>query len=164
MRLIFVLFVLLTIQTQAQPKAGTCFYSKRQQILGSSCFILLPLEKNQYLAEHYTYGMGIFWGAPARDTFYLENDSLKSKQYTITIKSNKLILVGLKNKTRFRYHIIPDCNPEVNQTRNWTYREVVFYDKKLSDSFRQATDSLLHTTCHEAFKKRIEAMLVNGWD
>jgi hypothetical protein len=158
MRLItFVLMLGTSHSILGQPSAGQCYYSTKGGIARSR-LIILPLTGNDYVIEIYRYGMGMFWGLPFNDTLVFENKVFRSEKHEITIKGKKLKIETVDAKRTFKFSILHSCDPEINWTRNWTYREIDRYkikDEEKSREFWKNSDPFLRILCHNEFLARM---------
>ncbi len=136
MRLIIILsFILIFNQTFSQISKNKALFKSKKGLIFRSKTLVIP-EKNYFLFEHYTYGGGIFFSIPYRDTLYYKTGSYKSNNSNLYEKNEKYYLVDNKGRiSKIKFREIEICSPEINLTRNWTYKENLRY--KLSDTIRK---------------------------
>jgi hypothetical protein len=137
--LIILSFILTFNQTFSQITKDKALYNSKKGFIFQSTTLVIP-EKNYFLFEHYTYGGGIFFANPYRDILYYQTDSYKSNNSNLYEKNGKYYLVDNKGKTsKIKFKVLEICSPEINLTRNWTYKEDLRY--KLNDTIRKCFGS-----------------------
>lgn len=162
MRILLLLFIALTLNTQAQPETGNCYFARKKGLILGHSLILVPGSSRTYILESYLSGAGFFNGFPVYDTLTIYKGRLLSSMKAITFRKNKIIINQRGLKKRYRFRELNECDPLVNVVRNRALRENIRYsmrDKKMAGEFKALTEPLLHTLCFDVFVKRTKEIL-----
>lgn len=171
----FVLFFIITISPlflQAQFFRGKALYRKQAQLMIYSKTLLVP-QDDHYLLEEYGGGGGIFFGGVFRDTLYGTGDSLVGRYCTFYYDRGRYyIRYPGRQRKPVRFMVTDTCDPRINFTRNWHYKELKRYP--LMDSIGQWMGSftarelfypwffydnkLCEQYCHSSYRKLCDSM------
>lgn len=138
-QLLILILILIFSRTYSQLPKDKALYNYKKGLIFQSKTLLIP-EKDYFLFEHYTYSTGIFFANLYRDTLYFRTDSYISQHSKLYKKNGKYYRVDNKGKTnKIKFIELEICSPEINLTRNWTYKENLRY--KLSDTIQKCFGS-----------------------
>jgi hypothetical protein len=157
MKKLAILYLILSSFISVGQQAPTAYFAHRRGLIYSTSYVIVPLDKDSYLIEQYSYGGGVFSPIPASDTLKIVGKELISKNIRVVFTKNKMRITADGHTSRLKYKVVGECDSIINHTRNWSYRESLKYklaDRERSNDFTNATEQLLSGDCHDLFKAK----------